>query len=103
MMTDFKLMLGAGDSKEAAIVAKAPDKSNLVKLITPKDGDVVGPNIDLVGKAAPGELIVNLLVFPLCGSLMAIFPPSPAMPRSTVCRAPMRRCRSIFPPGVTAS
>ena len=43
VMTDFKLMLGAGDSKEAAIVAKAPDKSNLVKLITPKDGKAEMP------------------------------------------------------------
>ena len=43
VMTDFKLMLAAGDSKEAAIVAKAPDKSNLVKLITPKDGKAEMP------------------------------------------------------------
>jgi len=43
VMTDFKLMLGAGDSKEAAIVAKSPDKSHLVQLITPKDGKAEMP------------------------------------------------------------
>ncbi len=43
VMTDFKLMLGAGDSKEAAIIPKSPDKSHLVKLITPKDGKAEMP------------------------------------------------------------
>ena len=43
VMTDFKLMLGAGDSKEAAIVAKSPEKSHLVQLITPKDGKAEMP------------------------------------------------------------
>ena len=44
VMTDFKLMLGAGDSKEAAIVPKSPDKSHLVQLITPKDGKAEMPD-----------------------------------------------------------
>jgi WD40 repeat protein len=43
VMTDFKLLLGAGDSKEAAIVPKSPDKSHLVQLITPKDGKAEMP------------------------------------------------------------
>jgi len=43
VMTDFKLMLAAGESKLPAVVAKSPDKSNLVKLITPKDGKAEMP------------------------------------------------------------
>ena len=43
VMTDFKLLLGAGDSKEAAIIPKSPDKSHLVQLITPKDGKAEMP------------------------------------------------------------
>ena len=44
VMTDFKLMLGTGDSKETAIVPKSPEKSHLVQLITPKaDGKAEMP------------------------------------------------------------
>jgi len=43
VMTDFKLMLGAGDSKEAAIVPKSPEKSPLIRFITPKDGKAEMP------------------------------------------------------------
>ncbi|MBI5800871.1 MAG: DUF1553 domain-containing protein [Verrucomicrobia bacterium] len=43
VMTDFKLMLGAGESKEAAVIPKSPDKSHLVQLITPKDGKAEMP------------------------------------------------------------
>lgn len=43
VMTDFKLMIGAGDSKEVAIVPKSPDKSHLVQLVTPKDGKAEMP------------------------------------------------------------
>ncbi len=43
VMTDFKLMLGAGDSKETAIVPKSSEKSHLVQLITPKDGKAEMP------------------------------------------------------------
>jgi WD40 repeat protein len=43
VMTDFKLLLGAGDSKESAIIPKSPDKSHLVQLITPKDGKAEMP------------------------------------------------------------
>ena len=44
VMTDFKLMLGTGDSKEIAIVPKSPEKSHLVQLITPKaDGKAEMP------------------------------------------------------------
>ena len=45
VMTDFKLLLGAGDSKEVAIVPKSPEKSHLVQLITPKaDGKAEMPD-----------------------------------------------------------
>ena len=44
VMTDFKLMLGTGDSKETAIVPKSPEKSHLVQLISPKaDGKAEMP------------------------------------------------------------
>ncbi|MFA6546242.1 MAG: DUF1549 domain-containing protein, partial [Limisphaerales bacterium] len=43
VMTDFKLMLAAGESKTLAVVPKSPEKSNLVKLITPKDGKAEMP------------------------------------------------------------
>lgn len=46
--------LGAAASGQV-VAAAAPDT---VVLTAPKNGDVAGPSIDLVGKAPPGQLIV---------------------------------------------
>src|SRR5678815_493682 len=43
VMTDFKRLLAGGDSEGAAVVAKHPDKSSLLKMITPQDGEVRMP------------------------------------------------------------
>ncbi len=43
VMTDFKQLLGQGESGEKAIVTGKPDDSYLVKLITPKDGKAEMP------------------------------------------------------------
>src|SRR5678815_3800754 len=43
VMTDFKKLLAGGDSEGAAVVAKHPDKSSLLKMITPQDGEVRMP------------------------------------------------------------
>ncbi len=43
VMTDFKQLLGQGESGEKAIVTGKPDGSYLVKLITPKDGKAEMP------------------------------------------------------------
>ncbi len=57
VMTDFKLMLGAGESKETAIVPKSPDKSHLIKLITPVDGKAEMPE----GKKPLHETEIELI------------------------------------------
>ncbi len=57
VMTDFKQMLGTGDSKETAIVAKSPEKSHLVQLITPKDGKAEMPE----GKKPLHETEIELI------------------------------------------
>ncbi|MEO6182443.1 MAG: c-type cytochrome domain-containing protein, partial [Verrucomicrobiota bacterium] len=43
VMTDFKGLLAGGDSEGAAIVPTNPDKSSILKMITPQDGEVRMP------------------------------------------------------------
>src|SRR3954451_19169209 len=43
VMTDFKKLLAGGDSEGAAIVASHPEKSSILAMITPKDGEVRMP------------------------------------------------------------
>tara|TARA_Y100001934_G_scaffold128247_1_gene155783 strand:+ start:13229 stop:18241 length:5013 start_codon:yes stop_codon:yes gene_type:complete len=43
VMTDFKRLVGKGDSDELAIVPKDPKKSLLVRLITPENGEAEMP------------------------------------------------------------
>jgi mono/diheme cytochrome c family protein len=43
VMTDFKELLAGGDSEGAAIVPGHPEKSSILQMITPKDGDVRMP------------------------------------------------------------
>src|SRR3954467_14442436 len=43
VMTDFQKLLAGGDSEGAAIVPKNPDKSAILKMITPQDGEVRMP------------------------------------------------------------
>ncbi len=43
VMTDFAKLLAGGDSKDKAIVAKQPEKSNLLKVITPVKGEAEMP------------------------------------------------------------
>src|SRR5437879_6378736 len=43
VMTEFKRLLAGGDSEGAAIVPGHPDKSAILKMITPQDGEVRMP------------------------------------------------------------
>jgi WD40 repeat protein/mono/diheme cytochrome c family protein len=43
VMTDFKKLLAGGDTEGKAVVSGQPDKSSLVRLITPKDGEAEMP------------------------------------------------------------
>jgi len=43
VMTDFKKLLAGGDSEGAAVVASHPEKSAIIAMITPKDGEVRMP------------------------------------------------------------
>src|SRR5437016_2820450 len=43
VMTDFKSLLAGGDNEGAAIVPKHADKSAIMKMITPQDGEVRMP------------------------------------------------------------
>ncbi|MGZ4973383.1 MAG: DUF1549 domain-containing protein, partial [Limisphaerales bacterium] len=43
VMTDFKQLLAGGDSEGAAVVPSNPDKSSILKMVTPKDGEVRMP------------------------------------------------------------
>src|SRR6266566_2269531 len=43
VMTDFKRLLAGGDSEGAAIVAGHPEKSSMLKMVTPQDGEVRMP------------------------------------------------------------
>src|SRR5215831_7268458 len=57
VMTDFKRLLAGGDSEGAAIVPGQPDKSAILKMITPQDGEVRMPK----GKTPLMESEVTLL------------------------------------------
>jgi len=43
VMTSYEHLLKGGDSEEPAITPKAPDKSSLITLITPVDGEAEMP------------------------------------------------------------
>ena len=43
VMTDFKGLLAGGDTEGTAIVPKNPDRSSILKMITPQDGEVRMP------------------------------------------------------------
>src|SRR6266550_7813453 len=43
MMTEFKRLLAGGDSEGAAIVPGRPEKSAILKMVTPQDGEVRMP------------------------------------------------------------
>ena len=43
VMTDFKRLLAGGDDEGAAIVPKHPEKSAILKMVTPQDGEVRMP------------------------------------------------------------
>src|SRR5215831_9066566 len=57
VMTEFKRLLAGGDSEGAAIVPGQPDKSAILKMITPQDGEVRMPK----GKTPLMESEVTLL------------------------------------------
>src|SRR5262245_50608373 len=40
VMTEFKRLLAGGDNEGAAIVSKHPEQSSILKMVTPKDGEV---------------------------------------------------------------
>src|SRR5207247_8270460 len=48
VMTDFKKFLAGGDDEGAAIVPGHPEKSSVINMVTPKDGEARMPK----GKAA---------------------------------------------------
>ncbi len=56
-MTDFKELLAGGDSEGAAITPEHPEKSAILKMITPQDGEVRMPK----GKTPLSELEVVLI------------------------------------------
>src|SRR5437879_5054943 len=43
VMTDFKRLLAGGDNEGAAIVPAHPEKSAILKMVTPQDGEVRMP------------------------------------------------------------
>ena len=43
VMTEFKKLLAGGDNEGAAIVPQHPEKSSILKMVTPQDGDVRMP------------------------------------------------------------
>src|ERR1043165_5863927 len=43
VMTDFKRLLAGGENEGAAIVPKQPEKSAVLKMITPQDGEIRMP------------------------------------------------------------
>src|SRR5437660_43770 len=43
VMTAFDKLLAGGESGDVAVIAKNPDESNLVTLVTPKDGKAKMP------------------------------------------------------------
>src|SRR5215831_2860969 len=57
VMTEFKQLLAGGDNEGAAIVPGHPEKSALLKMITPQDGEVRMPK----GKTPLADLEVAVL------------------------------------------
>src|SRR5437868_4686883 len=57
VMTQFKRLLAGGDSEGAAIVPEHPEKSAILKMITPQDGEVKMPK----GKTPLSEMEVALI------------------------------------------
>src|SRR6186713_342628 len=57
VMTDFKRLLAGGDSEGAAITPEHPEKSAILKMITPQDGEVRMPK----GKTPLSEIEVGLI------------------------------------------
>ena len=57
VMTDFKKLLAGGDSEGAAIAPGHPDKSSMLKMVTPQDGEIRMPK----GKPPLGEIEVAIL------------------------------------------
>src|SRR5690349_21634316 len=43
VMTEFKRLLAGGDSEGTAITPSHPDKSSILKMITPQDGEIRMP------------------------------------------------------------
>ncbi len=57
VMTDFKKLLSGGETEGAAVVPKQPEKSALLKMITPEDGEAQMPK----GKPALTEIEIGLI------------------------------------------
>src|SRR5437588_5638169 len=55
VMTDFKRLLSGGDSEGAAITPEHPEKSAILKMVTPQDGEVRMPK----GKTPLSEIEVG--------------------------------------------
>jgi WD40 repeat protein len=58
VMTEFKRLLAGGDNEGAAIVPEHPEKSALLKMITPQDGEVRMPK----GKTPLADFEVAVLI-----------------------------------------
>src|SRR3954470_17719398 len=56
VMTDFKRLLSGGESEGVAITPGHPDKSAILKMITPQDGEVRMPK----GKTPLNEIEIAL-------------------------------------------
>src|SRR5437588_5241096 len=56
VMTDFKRLLSGGESEGVAIAPGHPDKSAILKMITPQDGEVRMPK----GKTPLNEIEIGL-------------------------------------------
>jgi predicted CXXCH cytochrome family protein len=57
VMTDFKRLLAGGDSEGAAITPEHPEKSAILKMVTPQDGEVRMPK----GKTPLSEIEIALI------------------------------------------
>jgi WD40 repeat protein len=57
VMTDFKRLLAGGDSEGAAITPEHPEKSAILKMVTPQDGEVRMPK----GKTPLSDIEVGLI------------------------------------------
>src|SRR5690242_6419782 len=57
VMTEFKRLLAGGDNEGAAVIPGHTDKSSILKMITPKDGEVRMPK----GKTPLAESDITLI------------------------------------------